>query len=86
MQEQLRQDELRKKEGKKLSKMAVTDTPDYLNMNDDHCANAPNFSSAPFKRLCEKDPTYRLYKRRVRIYSKVLNKAAAIRKGSHCSI
>ncbi|PUZ63504.1 hypothetical protein GQ55_3G073100 [Panicum hallii var. hallii] len=65
MQEQLRQDELRKKEGKKLSKMAVTDTPDYLNMNDDHCANAPNFSSAPFKRLCEKDPTYRLYKRRI---------------------
>ncbi|KAG2623820.1 hypothetical protein PVAP13_3KG081727 [Panicum virgatum] len=65
MQEQLRQHELKKKEGKKLSKMAVTDTPDYLNLNDDHCANAPNFSSAPFKRLCEKDRTYRLYKRRV---------------------
>ncbi|RLN31203.1 hypothetical protein C2845_PM05G09150 [Panicum miliaceum] len=65
MQEQLRQGELKKKEGKKLAKMAVTDTPHYLNMNDDHCANAPNFSSAPFKRLCERDPTYRLYKRRI---------------------
>ncbi|OEL34581.1 hypothetical protein BAE44_0004399 [Dichanthelium oligosanthes] len=65
MQEQLVDDELKKKEAKKLSKMAVEDTPDYLNLNDDHYANAPDFASPAFRRLCDTDCTYRMYKKRV---------------------
>ncbi|CAL4903488.1 unnamed protein product [Urochloa decumbens] len=65
MLEQLQLEELKKKESKKLSKMTVEDTPDYLNINDDHYANAPNFASSAFKLLCQKDPTYRMFKRRV---------------------
>ncbi|RCV15703.1 hypothetical protein SETIT_3G078600v2 [Setaria italica] len=65
MQEHLRVEALKREEGKKLSKMTVQDTPDYLNINDDHLANAPNFASALFKLLCQKDPTYRMFKRRV---------------------
>ncbi|CAN6344860.1 unnamed protein product [Urochloa humidicola] len=65
MLEQLQMEELKKKESKKLSKMTVEDTPEYLNINDEHFANAPNFASATFKLLCQKDPTYRMFKRRV---------------------
>lgn len=65
MQEHLRMEALKREEGKKLSKMTVQDTPDYLNINDDHLTNAPNFTSVLFKLLCQKDPTYRMFKRRV---------------------
>jgi hypothetical protein len=65
MQEHLRMEALKREEGKKLSKMTVQDTPDYLNINDDHLTNAPNFTSVLFKLLCLKDPTYRMFKRRV---------------------
>ncbi|KAF8667012.1 hypothetical protein HU200_053183 [Digitaria exilis] len=63
--EQLRQQELKRQERTRLSNMAVNDTPDYLNINDDHLANAPNFASETFRLLCLRDPTYRLYKTRV---------------------
>ena len=68
--EQLRQNELERKERKRLSKMPVQDTTTYLEMSDEDCANEPKLGSlASFRRLCQRDATYRLYSRRVRTYT-----------------
>jgi hypothetical protein len=75
--EQLRQTELERKESKSLSKMpagaaagAQEDTTStYLQMSGEPSANEPKLgSSSAFRRLCQKDATYRLYSRRVRTY------------------
>lgn len=75
--EQLRQTELERKESKSLSKMpagaaaaAQEDTTStYLQMSGEASANEPKLgSSSAFRRLCQKDATYRLYSRRVRTY------------------
>ncbi|KAJ1262172.1 hypothetical protein BS78_09G087400 [Paspalum vaginatum] len=64
--EQLRKSELERKESKRLSKMPVQDTAKYLNMDRQDRAKEPKLgSSASFKRLCEKDGSYRLFWKRI---------------------
>ncbi|KAL5655173.1 hypothetical protein ACJX0J_034492, partial [Zea mays] len=68
--EQLRQTELERKESKSLSKMPAAaaqedTTSTYLQMSGEASANEPKLgSSSAFRRLCQKDATYRLYSRR----------------------
>ncbi|WVZ97076.1 hypothetical protein U9M48_042637 [Paspalum notatum var. saurae] len=64
--EQLRKSELERRESKRLSKMPVQDTTKYLNMDKEDRTKEPKLgSSAPFKRLCEKNGAYRLYWKRI---------------------
>ncbi|XP_021303903.1 uncharacterized protein LOC8055759 [Sorghum bicolor] len=73
--EQLRQNELERKERKRLSKMPVLDTTTYLEMSDEDCANEPKLGSlASFRRLCQRDATYRLYSRRVNCIKRKITK------------
>jgi hypothetical protein len=65
--EQLRKTELERKESKRLSKMPALDTTTYLEMSGEDSTNEPKLGSlASFRRLCQRDATYRLYSRRVR--------------------
>ncbi|XP_066360643.1 uncharacterized protein [Miscanthus floridulus] len=75
LMEQLRKTELERKESKRLSKMPALDTSTYLEMSGEDSANEPKLGSlASFRRLCQRDATYRLYSRRVNCINRKMTK------------